>query len=410
MRTETIRRIELSLGRILCAILTAVRRARDLIASDPKGPPQRILFLKLTEQGATVLACDALRVAAERVGAENLYFCVFAENRWVLDVLDLLPAANVLPIRSDRFAWFVVDVLRMLRRVRQARVDAVIDMEFFARATAIIAFLSGARLRAGLHRFSAEAPYRGDLFTHRVQHNPYLHASQSYRLLVEALWADPSNAPLLKARPERTPVLPVFVPSKGERAQVRAKVEEVAGWPLRGHLVLLNANLDDKLPLRRWPPERFVEVGRRLLAERPDVIVGLTGVTSEQPAIEAMRDQIGSRAVCLAGRTTLREALVLYTLADVLVTNDCGPGHFASLTDVDSIVLFGPETPQVFGPLGRHSEAVTAGLACSPCLNVYNHRLSACMDNVCMQAISVDDVVSRVLTALAARAAKRAAP
>ena len=101
---------------------------------------------------------------------------------------------------------------------------------------------------------------------------------------------------------------------------------------------------------------------------------------------------------------------MLYTLADVLVTNDCGPGHFASLTDVDSIVLFGPETPQVFGPLGRHSEAVTAGLACSPCVNVYNQRLSACVDNVCMQAISVDDVVSRVLTALAARAAKRAAP
>src|SRR5881628_3980977 len=56
---------------------------------------------------------------------------------------------------------------------------------------------------------------------------------------------------------------------------------DLAGWPLRGHLVLLNANLDDKLPLRRWPPERFVEVGRRLLAERPDVIVGLTGVASE---------------------------------------------------------------------------------------------------------------------------------
>src|SRR5207245_1577555 len=83
-----------------------------------KGPPQRILFLKLTEQGATVLACDALRVAAERVGAENVYFCVFAENRWVLDVLELLPAANVLPIRSDRCPWFVIGVLRLLRRVR----------------------------------------------------------------------------------------------------------------------------------------------------------------------------------------------------------------------------------------------------------------------------------------------------
>jgi len=94
----------------------------------------------------------------------------------------------------------------------------------------------------------------------------------------------------------------------------------------------------------------------------------------------------------------------------VLVTNDCGPGHFASLTDVDSIVLFGPETPVVFGPLGPRSQAVTAGLACSPCMNVYNHRFSPCVHNACMHAISVDEVISRVHAALAARAAKRAAP
>jgi len=410
MRSATIRRIELSLGRILCATLTAARRARDFIDSGQKGPPQRILFLKLIEQGATVLACDAIRLAAERVGRHNIYFCVFAENRWILDVLDVLPAANILPIRSERFSWFVIDVLRMLARVRRARIDAVVDMEFFARATAIMAFLSGARVRAGLHRFSAEAPYRGDLFTHRVQHNPYLHVSQSYRLLVEALWADASDVPLLKARPAPTPVLPAFVPSEDERARVRAKLEEAAGMRLRGPLVLLNANVDDKLPLRRWPAERFVELGRRLLAERPDVILGLTGAASEQAAIETMRDRIGSRAACLAGHTTLREVLVLYTLADVLVTNDCGPGHFASLTDVDSIVLFGPETPLVFGPLGPHSQAVTAGLACSPCMNVYNHRFSPCVHNACMHAISVDEVISRVHAALAARAAKRAAP
>jgi ADP-heptose:LPS heptosyltransferase len=31
---------------------------------------------------------------------------------------------------------------------------------------------------------------------------------------------------------------------------------------------------------------------------------------------------------------TLRDLLVLYTLADVLVTNDSGPGHFSSLTPI----------------------------------------------------------------------------
>ena len=45
----------------------------------------------------------------------------------------------------------------------------------------------------------------------------------------------------------------------------------------------------------------------------------------------------------------MRELLTLYTLADVLVTNDSGPAHFASLTPVHTVVLFGPETPLLFG-------------------------------------------------------------
>ena len=79
-------------------------------------------------------------------------------------------------------------------------------------------------------------------------------------------------------------------------------------------------------------------------------------------------------------------------MADVLVTNDSGPGHFSSMTDITSIVLFGPETPDVFGPLGPHTHVVRSNLACSPCVNVYNHRFSPCTNNVCMQQIEVDEV------------------
>ena len=410
MGHETIRRLDVFVGGLLCAVLTLLRRAVDLVGDRPSGqPPQRILFLKLIEQGATVLACDAIRLAAERVGRSNIYFCVFAENRFILDVLDVVPAENIFSIRSERLGLFVVDVLRALARVRRARIDAVVDMEFFARASAILAFLSGARLRAGLHRFTAEGPYRGNLLTHRLQHNPYLHVSQAYRLLVEALWMDPAETPLVKARPAPPAAVPSFVPSEEERARVRAKLEETAGMAVSGPLVLLNTNPGDRLPLRRWPAERFAELGRRLLEERPDVVLGLTGTPSERPAIEALRDQLGRRVVCLAGRTTLRELLVLYTLADVLVTTDSGPGHFAALTDVDSVVLFGPETPLVFGPLGPRSQAVTASLACSPCFNAYNYRFSPCLNNACMDAISVDDVLARVRAALAARSALRGA-
>ena len=147
-----------------------------------------------------------------------------------------------------------------------------------------------------------------------------------------------------------------------------------------------------------------MELGQRILAEQPDAILVITGAPSERKGAEDVCRRIGSeRVVSVAGATTLREVLVLYTLADVLVTNDSGPGHFASMTDIHNIVLFGPETPQLFGPLGENRHVIWAQLACSPCVSPYNHRFSPCTNNRCMQAISVDQVYREVVAALEAK-------
>ncbi len=79
-------------------------------------------------------------------------------------------------------------------------------------------------------------------------------------------------------------------------------------------------------------------------------------------------------------------------MAEVLVTNDSGPAHFATLTSVDVVTLFGPETPKLFGAPSPRNHNIWAGIACSPCVNAWNNRQSACRDNVCMQRISIDEV------------------
>jgi ADP-heptose:LPS heptosyltransferase len=81
-----------------------------------------------------------------------------------------------------------------------------------------------------------------------------------------------------------------------------------------------------------------------------------------------------------------------------MVTNDSGPAHFAAAAGLPTVVLFGPETPNLYQPLGN-SKAIYAGIACSPCVSAHNHRKSACNDNVCMRAISVEQVF-QALTAV----------
>lgn len=404
MRATTIRALDYWLGVPGCALLTLVRR----LLPDRDSRPRRILFLKFIEQGATVLAQDAIARATRAVGRDHIFFCVFESNRAILDVLDSVPAANIISLRDRSLTAFAADFLGALATARRRGIDTVIDMEFFSRASAIFAFLSGASTRVGLHRFTGELPYRGDLMTHRIQYLPHLHISQQYSILVEASLHDPHDEPLLKIpleniRATAPATAPAFVATPAALRQMRQRIAADGSAPI----VVLNPNASDLLPLRKWQTAKFADLARRILDAYPQAKIVLTGGPSERAAAEQLCADIASpRVASMAGDTSLTELLTLYSVADVLVTNDSGPGHFSSLTPVHAIVLFGPETPRLFGPLSESSTVIWKELACSPCVSVFNHRLSPCRNNVCMQAITVDEVFDAVKAALSDRAAR----
>lgn len=399
-QARTLLWIDRWVGVPVCFLLTMARRAGSLLSRGPEGPLRRILFLKLAEQGSTVLAHEAVRRAAERVGRANVFFLCFEENRFVVDLIGLVPPENVLTV-DTRTPWSMAwSAAVSLLRIRRLGIDACVDMEFFARFSAAIAFLTGAGRRAGFHVYFGEGPYRGDLMTRRVLYNPHLHTSRTFTGLVMALDADPAAFPTFPVVPPESPPPPTFVPGAGETEAVRGLLQGL-GVPAGGRIVVLNANAGDMLPLRRWAPGNYRELASRLILGAPDLWVVFTGSAAEAPAIADLARSVGSpRSVCVAGRTTLRELVVLFGLAEVLVTNDSGPAHFAALTGVDVVALFGPETPLLYSAPGPRSHPVWAGVACSPCVNAFNNRQTACRDNVCMKAISVDQVhalASRIL-------------
>jgi ADP-heptose:LPS heptosyltransferase len=398
MDVSRMRRLDRWLGVPACWLLTCWRKLVGGPCPGPDDPPQRILFIKLAEQGSTVLAQGALRAACARVGPENVFFLVFEENRAILDLLGLVPPANVITIDARRLGTAVRGAVAALRRLWQRRIDAAIDLEFFARSSAALCYLSGARRRVGYHAFGGEASYRGDLMTHRLSFNPYLHTSQTFQLMVEALDRPADAFPRFDVPPPPLPpATHQFQPAAVEVDEVRRVLAGEFGAGRGARLVLLNANASDLLPLRRWPGERYVELARRLLLKYPELCIAFTGAPPEAPAVEVLVRQVASpRCASLAGKTTLRQLLVLCGLADVLVTNDSGPAHFASLTPVDVVVLFGPETPRLFAPVSPHTHPLWAGIACSPCINAYNDRQTSCTDNACMQQLTVGQVFAEV--------------
>jgi ADP-heptose:LPS heptosyltransferase len=398
MTSDTMRDIDRLLGPPLCFLLTAMRKLGRLFGRPPRGPlreARRLLFVKPAEMGSTVLTYPALLRARQLWPDCELYFLVFHENKQAVQLLTLVPDERIFTIRSDHFLNFALDAWRVIFRLRALRFDAAIDLEFFSRAAALLTALAGARVSAGFERYTTEGLYKGDLLTHPVQYNPHIHTAASFVSLIDALVQEPLQIPLVKVpalAPERI-VLPPLEISEPDRQSLRDRIREVNPAAADdGFRVILNVNSSDLMPLRRWPLDNYIALGQRLL-QHPRVFIVLTGVRKEQDeAAEVVRQLGAARCVNLVGKTSLRELLVLYTICHLMITNDSGPSHFGCLTDLPTVTLFGPETPEIYGPVGPHKRALTAGLACSPCVSAYNHRRSPCTDNVCMKAISVDQV------------------
>ncbi len=397
MKVGAMRAIDRWAGIPICFLLTLARLPFGR-APFPAAP-RRILFIELSEMGSAVLADPAMRKARGAFGAE-LHFLIFRRNAESLALLGTVPRANICTIREDSFAALVADTLRFFFWARRRRIDACVDLEMFSRFSAILAALCGAVWRVGFHRFHAEGLYRGNLLTHRVAYNPHIHIAKNFIALVNALAAQRAEVPFSKTViGEDEITLPRILPGERESRAMEQRVAEAFPpfEPRRHRLILFNPNASELLPQRRWPAEHFAQLARRALERWDDAVILITGASEEAAEADELRRRVGhARMVNFAGRLELRELPLLYGIAALMVTNDSGPGHFASVTDMPTIVLFGPETPALYGPLGR-GRAITAGLACSPCVSAANNRRTACADPVCMAAIPPE----RVLDAMA---------
>lgn len=392
-RIRLLSRLDRWLGVPLCGLASALRRLGPRTSS-PSGPPRRILFIGLAEMGAAVLADAAMREAAARFGA-SAYFLTFAANRQGLALTGSVPAERCFGLRLDRPAHALADLWRFLRWARRAGIDAVVDLEPCSRASSLIAWATGAPRRSGFAWPAATGPYRGALYTHPVAYDESIHIRDNFLRLLRALAPTAGRVAFLSARgtAEHLP----GVEAATRRRVLRRLAESAPDLdPVRQPLVLLHANVTDPVPQRRWPRARWVALARRLTDRQPDLQLLLIGGADEGPAAGDLAREIGrTRCASVAGAFAVAELPALFALARVLVSSDSGPVHFAAATGLPVVALFGPETPQRYGPLGP-ATVLYAGIACSPCLKAATDRQTTCPDNRCMQALTVDEVAEAV--------------
>jgi ADP-heptose:LPS heptosyltransferase len=386
------RAVDRFLGVPICAFLSLVDR---LFGKRPvAGTPRRILVILLSEMGSLVLAQPMFARLREKYPGAAIHVMLFAKNREVLDLLGVVPAENVITLNDRALGSFVTDSLRAIARTRALKFDAVIDCELFSRVSSIFSYLSGARLHAGFHRHTQEGLYRGSFINRPVLYNPYRHLTLQFLTMVAAL--ESRAHPLGKDFPVPVPSdPPQLVFADGELAAIAARLH--ADFPaVAGKRLVLVYPSGGILPIRAWPFESYATLCAGLLAA--GYAVGVIGLKDDRPLGQALVKHCASElCIDLTGYTkSVRELLALFHRAALLITNDGGPGQFAALTPIPSIVFFGPETPQLYRSLSANAYCFHLPISCSPCLTAYNHRSSPCDgDNQCLKQISPEQVLAK---------------
>jgi ADP-heptose:LPS heptosyltransferase len=275
------------------------------------------------------------------------------------------------------------------------KIDAVIDCELFARISSLFSFLSRAPIKIGFHPYTQEGLYRGNFINRPVLYNPYLHISQQFLNLAYAL--ESNTVPNAKHPPPTERLEPPQIQfSVVENERFDKKLFDDYPQVRTRRLVLVYPS-GGFLPIRAWPLANYIQLSKVLIEK--GVSIGVIGLPADYSLGQQIVDSVGSEyCFNLAGYTqTVRDLLLLFQHADLLITNDGGPAHLSALVETPTIVFFGPESPGLYGPLLPNTYCFFIRLACSPCLTAYNHRNSPCDgDNQCLKRIGVQDVLGKV--------------
>ena len=398
MKVDTMRRIDFFVGVPLCFLGTILYKICHLFCRPQRKKTQNVLFIELSEMGSAILVDPAMRKLRREAGA-NIYFAIFKKNKASLKLLNTVPEENIYAIRENSMPLFFYDMFKFVFWTRKTKIDAVVDLELFSRVTALMTGFSGAPVKVGYHAFHNEGLYRGNFLTHKVAYNPHIHITANFIAMVNALLSEKEEIPYSKTliKPEELTLAKASV-TDGEKETIRMIVRECFADfdPRKYKIVLINPNASELLIQRRWPPPHYVQLIKMILEKSPRALVLITGDPREREEAEHLRKQVAhDRCVNFAGKVSFAQLPHLYNVSEFMVTNDSGPGHFAAVTDMHTFVIFGPETPALYGSLGK-TTPIFAGLACSPCVSAANHRKTACKDNVCLQVIKPEHVFAAI--------------
>jgi heptosyltransferase II len=339
----------------------------DISAKDLR--PFRILIRSSNWLGDAVMTVAAVR--AIKNGRPDAHVTIAAPAK-IAPVWKLVPEVDaILPLASN-------SLLAAVRLIRgRSGFDVAILFPNSLRV-ALEARLSGVRRRVG-YRGHLRSWLMNQIVPEPRKPGPREHQSTRYLRVAQECGAGNSRHPTssIQIAPSNQPLA---TPEPGEGGSATHYLGLCPGAEYG--------------PAKRWLSERFAEAAVKVAAQAQVQWV-LFGTPKDAQIGEQIATDLGDSCVNRIGQTTLDQLILALRQCRLLLTNDTGTMHLASLLGVPVVAIFGSTEPGLTGPLGDHHIVLRHHVECSPCF------LRKCpIDFRCMKAVAVQEVVDAVLSIL----------
>jgi heptosyltransferase-3 len=367
-----------TMGRVLELVFRLVGSLRRVVRSTPGAfDIHKILLIKIWGIGNIVMMLPIVTGISQKYPKARLSFLTLAVNRELLD--DRPELEKVYTVRVSSLWRFLADSFALFMKLRREKFDIVLDFEQFSRFTSVLTFLMGAKHTVG---FFSERGRRGYLYDQRVAFDNEQHMSRTFFDIARSIGVVP------EAREPKA--LKTSQKGEDEIAQF-LKDKAVANEFLVG----MHIGSSDNFPGRRWPNENFAQLADTLVDTYSATII-FTGGAKERALIDQTIELMHAPAINSGGRLSISGFIAMIARCDLFFSNDTAPVHIASALDVPIVAFYGPNTPKLYGPIGKQSLVFYKELPCSPCITNFNAKTSFCRFPVCIESITVEEVLEGV--------------
>ncbi len=334
-------------------------------------PPEKILALQFKYFGDAVLMTPALRALRDQMPSAEIHLLAPEE---MAPLFQRLPWLNrVWPVPRRRGSASPSKMLPLIRALRRERFDRSVDFASNDRG-AILSVLIGAKNRLG---WNERGGFIGRRFcyTTRVtpEPTPQHESARLGRLL--AGWQIPMPAslePELCADPSLAPAAKEILPD--ERAVI--------------------CHIASSQPKKEWPLAHWAKL-RQLAAGAGIRLVFTTAPAQREAALMEELKKLAPGVLILPPIPDLALFLAVLKRANLFVSGDTGPLHFAAGLGVPTISLFGPSSPERWAPVGARHGFLTG----APC-NCDGNSATCRASIHCLAAISPEKVFERLKYAM----------